>query len=102
MVLVVIYNKEESTEGHRQAILALENLSVQNREGSSAYDFWFKDMIATLRNRGKMGSLVGASQEFRKNAGMDSSLNDYAVCKLYALWGITTLMTLLSSRICTS
>jgi cytokinesis protein len=32
-----------------------------------------------LQGRGRMGSLVGASEEIRKNAGPDSSLNEYAV-----------------------
>jgi len=36
-------------------------------------------MDIALSGRGKMGSLVGASEEVRRG-GMDSSLNDYAVC----------------------
>ena len=35
--------------------------------------------MALLGGRGRMGSLVGASEEIRRNAGMDSSLNDYTV-----------------------
>jgi hypothetical protein len=36
-------------------------------------------MEYSLSGRGKMGSLVGASEEIRKTGGIDSSLNEYAV-----------------------
>ncbi len=32
---------------------------------------------------GKMGSLVGASEEVKRTGGVDSSLNEYAVCFLF-------------------
>lgn len=36
-------------------------------------------MEQALSGRGKMGSLVGASEEVRRAGGVDSSMNDYAV-----------------------
>jgi cytokinesis protein len=36
-------------------------------------------MEQSLSGRGKMGSLVGASEEVKRAGGIDSSLNDYAV-----------------------
>jgi cytokinesis protein len=57
---------------------ALDSLSQANNE-SGRFDYWFKSLDFTLSGRGKMGSLVGASDEIRKNQGVDSSLNDYAV-----------------------
>lgn len=37
-------------------------------------------MEQSLSGRGKMGSLVGASEEVKRTGGVDSSLNEYAVC----------------------
>lgn len=65
----------EDGQGHSLVISALEALN----DGGSCYEFWFKSLEQALSGRGKMGSLVGASEEVRR-AGMDSSLNEYAVC----------------------
>lgn len=37
-------------------------------------------MEQALAGRGKMGSMVGASDEVKRAAGVDLSLNEYAVC----------------------
>ncbi len=63
---------------HELVISSLEALSAANSE-SGPYAFWFKSLEGVLLGRGKMGSLVGASEEIRKNAGLESSLNEYAV-----------------------
>ena len=60
-------------------IAGLENLSSSNNEGNDPYGYWFKSMEQALSGRGKMGSLVGASEEVRRAGGVESSLNDYAV-----------------------
>jgi cytokinesis protein len=61
-------------------ISALETLSTTNNEPSgSPYAYWFKSLNAAFLNRGKMGSLVGASEEARRNAGVDASMHEYAV-----------------------
>lgn len=65
-------------ERHNLVVSALETLSSSNNEGGGCYDYWFKSMEHSLSGRGKMGSLVGASVEVR-TAGIDSSLNEYAV-----------------------
>lgn len=62
---------------------ALEALSGSNNE-LGAFNYWFKSLDFTLSGRGKMGSLVGASEEIRKNQGVESSLNDYAVSPRFA------------------
>ena len=59
-------------------VAALDALSISN-ESAGCYTYWFKSMEAALAGRGKMGSLVGASEEVRKAGGIDSSLNEYAV-----------------------
>ena len=73
-----------NTEAINLAISGLETLSVANNEGDSPYAFWFKSMEVSLMGRGKMGSLVGASEDMRKNAGgLEGSLNEYAVSLAY-------------------
>jgi cytokinesis protein len=74
---------------------ALENLSRSNedpnykndptdkRNTPGYYDYWFRSLESALLGRGKMGSLVGASEEVRKGSGHDSSLQEYAVSSLY-------------------
>lgn len=46
------------------------------------YDYWFKSLESVLSGRGKMGSLVGASEEVRRAGPIDTSLNEFAVSKL--------------------
>jgi len=58
----------------------LKKLSIANNEGTSYYDYWFKSAEQSLSGRGKMGSLVGASDEVKNSGATDNSLNDYAVC----------------------
>ena len=71
-------------------VAALEALSSANSNNESAgcYDYWFNSMESALSGRGKMGSLVGASEEVRKAKGIDSSLNDYAVSMCASVVGI--------------
>ncbi|KAL5511448.1 hypothetical protein ACEPAH_4664 [Sanghuangporus vaninii] len=72
---------------HELVIQALEALSQANGE-SGPYAFWFQTMERSLLGRGKMGSLVGASEEIRKNGGLDSSLNEYAQANLLVIHGV--------------
>lgn len=66
-------------EAHGLVLAALEALSSQNESGG-CYDSWFKSLEHSLSGRGMMGSLVGASEEIKRTGGIDSSLNEYAVC----------------------
>ncbi|KAG6853705.1 hypothetical protein C0991_002241 [Blastosporella zonata] len=69
-------------------VAGLEALSSSNNEGGGCYDFWFKSMEYSLSGRGKMGSLVGASEEIKRSAGVDSSMNDYALSNLLLIIAI--------------
>lgn len=62
-------------------ISALDVLSTANNEPGGCYNYWFKSLEHSLSGRGKMGSLVGASEEVKRAAGVDSNLNEYAVCR---------------------
>ena len=66
---------------HELVIQALDALSAANNE-TGPYAYWFQSLESTLLGRGKMGSLVGASEEVRKGGALDSSLNDYAVSNI--------------------
>lgn len=72
----------EDSDSHDLVLAGLEALSTANNE-TGPYHYWFKSLEATLLGRGRMGSLVGASEENRKNAGTDSNLNEYAVRCVY-------------------
>lgn len=80
---LLIFLAYKNNEAHNSVLVALETLSSSNSEGGGSYSYWFKSMENSLSGRGKMGSLVGASEEVRRTGGIDSSLNEYAV-------GITT------------
>lgn len=64
---------------HNLVISALEALSSANNEAGNPYAFWFKSLESALAGRGKMGTLVGASDEVKRHGGVDPSLNDYTV-----------------------
>lgn len=80
VLLSIIYN---GTDPLSLVFPALEALSGANGETHGYYDYWFRSLESALLGRGKMGSLVGASEEVRKGAGHDNSLADYAVSMLY-------------------
>lgn len=61
--------------------IGFDNLSNSNAQ-SSRYEYWFKSFLDTLAGRGKMGSMVGASEDLRRHGGQESTLNDYAVILL--------------------
>lgn len=58
---------------------ALEAVSIANNAGSSPFAYWFASFENSISGRGKMGSMVGASDEVRKNAATESNINEYAV-----------------------
>lgn len=80
-------------QAHPLVINALETLSLSNNEAGGCYEYWFKSMEQSLSGRGKMGSLVGASEEVRRTGGVDSSLNEYAVCSLMILRTLVVSLT---------
>jgi cytokinesis protein len=69
---------------HESVLKSLDALSAANNE-TGTYDFWFKSLIVSLAGRGKMGSLVGASQDIKKHGGTEAALTDYAVSSLIVI-----------------
>lgn len=76
LAFITYYNDGEALH---LVIAALETLSSSNNENGGPYDYWFKSMEHALSGRGRMGSLVGASEDVRKAGTVESNLNEYAV-----------------------
>jgi len=69
-------------EGHLKVLQALDHLKAQQNE-NGRFDSWMRIVEVTIDGRGKMGSLVGASDEVRNGGiGMENHLMEYAVSSL--------------------
>lgn len=62
---------------------SLGTLSQANGDSTGCYDYWFQSLEGILRGRGKMGSLVGASDEYKRTGGDSGTFIDYAVRLLF-------------------
>ncbi|KAK5132495.1 hypothetical protein LTR08_009041 [Meristemomyces frigidus] len=70
-------------QGHRKVLQALDHLKAQQGE-NGRFDAWMRIVEVTIDGRGKMGSLVGASDEVRSGGiGMENLLMEYAVTSLF-------------------
>ena len=70
-------------QGHRKVLSALDHLKAQQGE-NGRFDAWMRIVEVTVDGRGKMGSLVGASDEVRSGGiGMENLLMEYAVTSLF-------------------
>ncbi|OLN85041.1 Cytokinesis protein sepA [Colletotrichum chlorophyti] len=69
-------------EGHLKVIQALDSVKAQQGE-NGRFDAWMRLVEVTVDGRGKMGSMVGASDEVRSGGiGMENLLMEYAVATL--------------------
>ncbi|KAK5004676.1 hypothetical protein LTR60_006488, partial [Cryomyces antarcticus] len=66
-------------QGHTKVLQALDQLKSSQGE-TGKFDAWMRIVEVTIDGRGKMGSLVGASDEVRSGGiGMENLLMEYAV-----------------------
>lgn len=71
--------------GHEKVLQALDNLKAQYGE-SSRFDAWMRVVEVTVDGRGKMGSMVGASDEVRSGGiGVENLLMEYAIATLFLI-----------------
>ncbi|PBP23824.1 cytokinesis protein sepA [Diplocarpon rosae] len=72
-------------QGHLKVIQAMD--FVKNQQGENGrFDAWMRVVEVTVDGRGKMGSLVGASEEVRSGGiGMENLLMEYAVATLFLI-----------------
>jgi cytokinesis protein len=74
--------------GHQKVLGALDHLRAQQGE-NGRFDAWMRIVEVTVDGRGKMGSLVGASDEVRSGGiGMENLLMEYAVTSLFLVNGL--------------
>ncbi|KAH4992787.1 hypothetical protein HBI76_043430 [Parastagonospora nodorum] len=72
-------------QGHEKVLQALDNLKAQYGE-SSRFDAWLRIVEVTVDGRGKMGSMVGASDEVRSGGiGVENLLMEYAIATLFLI-----------------
>ncbi|KAI0534181.1 hypothetical protein GGR58DRAFT_69366 [Xylaria digitata] len=72
----------EDGNGHLKVIQAMDYVKTQQNE-NGRFDAWMRLVEVTVDGRGKMGSLVGASDEVRTGGiGMENLLMEYAVATL--------------------
>lgn len=71
--------------GHERVLQALDSLKAQYGE-NGRFDAWMRMVEVTVDGRGKMGSMVGASDEVRSGGiGMENLLMEYALATLFLL-----------------
>ncbi|KAI1497570.1 putative cytokinesis protein sepA [Biscogniauxia marginata] len=72
----------EDGDGHLKVIQAMDQVKNHQNE-NGRFDAWMRLVEVTVDGRGKMGSLVGASDEVRSGGiGMENLLMEYAVATL--------------------
>ena len=77
-------------QGHLKVLSALDHLKAQQGE-NGRFDAWMRIVEVTIDGRGKMGSLVGASDEVRSGGiGMENLLMEYAVTSLFLVNSIVS------------
>ncbi|EGE87024.2 cytokinesis protein, partial [Blastomyces dermatitidis ATCC 18188] len=72
-------------KGHQKVLQAMD--TVKNMQGETGrFDAWMRIVEVTIDGRGKMGSLVGASEEFRSGGiGMENLLMEYALFTMFLI-----------------
>lgn len=81
-ILTFLCTWGENSEGHIKVINALDEVKAQSGE-NGRFDAWMRLVEVTVDGRGKMGSLVGASEELRTGGtGMENLLMEYALTTL--------------------
>ncbi|KAI9813819.1 MAG: hypothetical protein M1827_003609 [Pycnora praestabilis] len=72
-------------QGHLKVLQAMDFVKSQQGE-NGRFDAWMRIVEVTIDGRGKMGSLVGASEEVRSGGiGMENLLMEYAVATLFLM-----------------
>ncbi|KAL1959955.1 hypothetical protein VTO42DRAFT_623 [Malbranchea cinnamomea] len=72
-------------QGHLKVLQAMDH--VKNLQGETGrFDAWMRIVEVSIDGRGKMGSLVGASEEFRSGGiGMENLLMEYALATMFLI-----------------
>lgn len=77
LVFLVYWN---GGSDYMMVITGLEALSEDNDAPGGCYAFWFSSLHSLLAGRGRMGTLVGASPDFRRSgATSEDTFAEYLV-----------------------
>ncbi|KAF2016358.1 hypothetical protein BU24DRAFT_409468 [Aaosphaeria arxii CBS 175.79] len=72
-------------QGHEKVLQSLDNLKSQYGE-NGRFDSWMRVVEVTIDGRGKLGSMVGASDEVRSGGiGIENLLMEYAIATLFLI-----------------
>ncbi|CAE6358045.1 unnamed protein product [Rhizoctonia solani] len=82
-----------------QLVLAALDVLSSTHNDKGSFTFWFQSTLNILLSRGKMGSLVGTSKDFKKAVGADSGLGDYTLHTIMTINAILTRAPDLKTRI---
>lgn len=75
----------ERPHGHTKVLTAMDQVKGYQGE-TGRFDSWLRIVEVTIDGRGKLGSLVGASEEVRSGGiGMESLLMEYALATLFLI-----------------
>ncbi|KIP07992.1 hypothetical protein PHLGIDRAFT_117647 [Phlebiopsis gigantea 11061_1 CR5-6] len=78
---------------YRLVINGLEALSEDNDSPGGCYSFWFSTFLSLVSGRGKMGSPVGASPNFRRSgATTEDTFSEYLISNIWLINGILDAM----------
>ena len=78
-ILTFLCTWGENADGHLKVIQAMDEVKTSSGE-NGRFDAWMRLVEVTVDGRGKMGSLVGASEELRTGGtGMENLLMEYAL-----------------------
>ncbi|KAJ2960780.1 hypothetical protein NQ176_g11038 [Zarea fungicola] len=81
-ILTFLCTWGDNGEGHYKVIQALDEVKAQTG-ANGRFDSWMQLVEATVDGRGKMGSMVGASNDIRTGGvGMENLLMEYSVASL--------------------
>lgn len=75
----------ERPHGHQKVLAAMDQVKAYQGE-TGRFDAWLRVVEVTIDGRGKLGSMVGASEEIRSGGiGMESLLMEYALATLFLI-----------------
>ncbi|EJU05761.1 hypothetical protein DACRYDRAFT_62419 [Dacryopinax primogenitus] len=97
--LLAFFIEYKDVDAWKVVVPALDNIEISPLQASKEtqsgdaglegrFGRWFRTVENTLEGRGRMGTMVGATEEVRRGAGMDPALNDYAQMTFISIEGL--------------
>ncbi|KAF3907195.1 hypothetical protein ABW21_db0209149 [Orbilia brochopaga] len=76
----------DKPNGHTRVLQAMDHIKAAKPAEMGRFDEWMRIVEVTIDGRGKMGSMVGASDEVRNGGiGMENLLMEYALSTLFLI-----------------